>query len=107
MSQRQPHLLVQDRRQSQRLRSQLHTADSHRIGGLQAMASLHTPLTLMAAAHSDVETAYYGSPDNLFLILYFEVFPLHTTATMRAAFRQRNRDSLIHRDGIGRHACRP
>ena len=106
MPQRQPHLLVQDGRQSQRLRPQLHAADSHRIRGLQPMASLHPPLALAAAAHGDIETAHDGSPDNLFLILCFAAFRLHAAAAMRAALRQGNRDSFIHarRDGT---ACLP
>jgi len=41
--QRQPHLLVANRRQSQRLRPQLHAAHSHRIGGLQSVTSLDPP----------------------------------------------------------------
>jgi hypothetical protein len=40
------------------------------------MASLHPPLALLAPPHSDIETAHYGSPDNLFLILCFAAFPL-------------------------------
>src|SRR5712692_9267586 len=95
VAQRQPHLLVQDRRQSQRLRSQLHTADSHCIRGLQAMASLHTPLTLMAAAHRDVETAHHGSPDNLFLLLCFAACRPHAATAMWAALWQWNCDSFI------------
>jgi hypothetical protein len=49
------------------------------------MASLHPPLTLVAPAHSNIETAHYGSPDNLFLILCFAAFRFHATAAMRAA----------------------
>jgi len=77
MSQRQSHLFVDNGCQGQRLRPYLHIAHSHRIRGLQRMASLHSPLALEAAAHSDIETAHYGSPDNLFLILCFAAFPLH------------------------------
>ena len=102
--QRQPHLLVQDRRQSQRLRSQLRIADSHRIRCLQAMASLHTPLTLAAAAHRDIESAYYGSPYNLFLILCLAAFLLDATAAMRTALWQWDGYPFIHsrRDGAAR-----
>ena len=65
------------------------------------MASLHPPLTLVAPAHSDIETSHYGSPDNLFLILCFAAFRFHAAAAMRAALWQWNRDSFIHarRDG--------
>src|SRR5207248_7317782 len=94
--QRQSHLLVQNRRQGQRLRPQLHAADSHRSGGLQAMASLDPPLALAAAAHGDIETAHYGSPDNFFLILCFATFRFHAAAAMRAVLRQWNRDPFIH-----------
>src|SRR6516164_9192822 len=96
MPQRQLHLLVQDGRQGQCLRSQLHAADSHRIRGLQPMASLHPPLAVAAAAHSNIETAHYGPSDNFFLILCFAAFRLHTAAAMWAALRQWNRDALIH-----------
>ena len=60
------------------------------------MASLNPPLALAAPAHRDIETAHYGSPDNLFLILCFAAFPLHAAAAMRAALRQWNRDPFIH-----------
>jgi hypothetical protein len=67
------------------------------------MAPLHPPLALATPAYRDIETAHYGSPDNLFLILCFEAFPLHA-ATMRAALRQGNRNPFIHarRDGTAR-----
>src|SRR6266849_4376360 len=70
------------------------------------MASLHPPLALAAPPHGDVETAHYGSPANLFLILWFAAFRLHATAAMRTVRRQGNRDSFIHarRDGT---ACLP
>jgi hypothetical protein len=68
------------------------------------MASLHLPPALAAAAHSDIETAYYGSPDNLFLILCCAAFRLHAATAMRAALRQWNRDPFIHprRNGAAR-----
>ena len=68
------------------------------------MASLHPPLAIAAATHSDIETAHDGPPDNLFLILGFAAFRLHAAAAMRAALRQGNRDSFIHarRDGTAR-----
>jgi hypothetical protein len=63
------------------------------------MASLHSPLALVAAlvapAPSDIERAHYGSPDNLFLILCFAVFPLYAAGSMRAPLRQGNRNPLI------------
>src|SRR5215471_10110078 len=60
MAQRQSHLLVQDGCQGQRLRPQLHVTDSHRIGGLQAMTSLHAPVAIAAAAYCDSETPNDG-----------------------------------------------
>src|SRR5438132_8206411 len=60
------------------------------------MALLHPPPALQAAAHSDVEAAHHGPPDNLFLILCFAALRLHAPAAMRAVRRQWNRDSLIH-----------
>ena len=68
------------------------------------MASLNPPLTLVAPAHSDIETSHYGSPDNLFLILCFAAFRFHAATAMRAALWQWNRDSFIHarRDGTAR-----
>src|SRR5215475_8215292 len=70
------------------------------------MTSLHPLLAVAAAAHSDIETAHYGSPDNLFLILRFAAFRLHSAAAMRAVLRQWNLDPFIHprRD---RAACLP
>src|SRR5262245_58988542 len=104
MPQRQSHLFVENSCQGQRLWAQLHTADSHRIRGLQRMASLHSPLALAATAHRDIETAHDGPADNFFLILGFAAFPLHAAATMRAALRQWNGDPFIHarRDGAAR-----
>ena len=46
------------------------------------MASLHPSLALLAPPHSDIETAHYGSPDNLFLILCFAAFPFYLAAAM-------------------------
>src|SRR5207248_1799970 len=68
------------------------------------MASLHSPPTLAAAAHGNIETAHYSAPDNLFLILCFAAFHLHTAAAMRAVLRQWNRDPFIHarRNGTAR-----
>ena len=65
------------------------------------MASLHPPLAFAAVAHGNIETAHYGAPYNLFLILGFAAFRFHAAAAMRAALRQRNRDSFINvrRDG--------
>ena len=65
------------------------------------MASLHPPLAFVAVAHGDIETAHYGAPYNLFLILGFAAFRFHAAAAMRAALRQGNRDSFIdaRRDG--------
>src|SRR5271154_2851848 len=60
------------------------------------MASLHPPPALAAAAHSDVEPAHDGAPDNLFLILCCAALRLHAPAAMRAVPRQGNRDSFIH-----------
>ena len=65
------------------------------------MASLHPPLALVAPAHSDIETAHYGSPDNLFLILCCEAFRIYAAAALRAALRQWNRDSFVHARGDG------
>ena len=65
------------------------------------MASLHPPLAIAAAAHRDIETAHYGAPDNLFLILGFAAFRFHAAAAMRAALRQRNRDRSSTRAGMG------
>ena len=69
-----------------------------------AMASLHAPLAVAAAAYGDIETAHDGPPDNLFLILGFAAFRLHAAAAMRAALRQWNRDPFIHarRNGAAR-----
>lgn len=70
------------------------------------MASLHPPLAVAAATHSDIETAHHGPPDNLFLILCFAAFRLYAAAAMWAALWQWNRDPLIYpcRDGA---ACLP
>src|ERR1700686_556502 len=68
------------------------------------MASLHSPPALAAVAHSDIETAYYGPPDNIFLILRFAAFRLHAAPAMRATLWQWNRDLFIHArwDGTAR-----
>src|SRR5579862_8817651 len=58
------------------------------------MASLHPPLAVAAAAHSDIKTAHHGPADDLFLV--FAAFPLSTAAAMGAVLRQRNRDLFIH-----------
>src|SRR5262249_41055355 len=63
------------------------------------MASLHTPLAVATAAHSDIETAYDRPPDDLFLILRVAAFRLHVAAAMRAALRQSNLDPFIHPRG--------
>ena len=63
------------------------------------MASLHPPLAVATAAHSDIETAYDGPPDDLFLILRFAAFRLHVAAATRAALRQSNGDPFIHSRG--------
>ena len=60
------------------------------------MASLHAPVAIAAATHSDIETAHDGPPDDLFLILGFAAFPFQAAAAMRTALRQGNRDSFIH-----------
>src|ERR1700683_1782169 len=70
------------------------------------MASLHPPLALAATAHSDIETAHHRPPDNLFLILCFGAFLLHSAAAMRAVLRQRRRDLFIHPRWSGA-ACLP
>ena len=68
------------------------------------MASLHPPLAVAAAPHSDIETAHYGAPDNLFLLLCFAAFRFHAAAAMRAVLWQWNRDSFIYArwDGAAR-----
>jgi hypothetical protein len=88
--------LIEDGRQGQRLRPQLHAADSHRIRGLQPMPPLYPPLAVVAAAHSDIETAHDGPPDNVFLILRLTAFRLHAAAAVRAALRHWNRNPFIH-----------
>src|SRR5260370_15936636 len=70
------------------------------------MAPLHPPPARAAPAHSDIETAHYGAPDNLFLILCFAALRLHAPAAMRTVRRQWNCDPFIYarRDGA---ACLP
>src|SRR5260370_7903910 len=70
------------------------------------MAPLHPPPARAAPAHRDIETAHYGAPDNLFLILCFAALRLHAPAAMRTVRRQWNRDPFIYarRDGA---ACLP
>jgi hypothetical protein len=65
------------------------------------MASLHPPPAIVAPAHSDIETAHDGSPDNLFLILCFAALRLYTPTAMQAVRWQCNRDPFIYarRDG--------
>jgi len=70
------------------------------------MASLYSPPAVAAVAHGDIETAHDGPADNLFLILGFAAFWLHTAAAMRAALRQGNRDPFIHARRNGA-ACLP
>jgi hypothetical protein len=93
--QRQPHLLVEDRRQGERLRPQLHAAHSHRIRCLQWMASLHPPRAHPATAHRNVKAAHHGPPHDVFLMLRLAAFRLHATAAVRATLRQRDRDLFI------------
>jgi hypothetical protein len=59
------------------------------------MASLHSPLTLAAAAHGNIKATHDGLPDNILLILRFAAFRLHSAA-MRAVLREWNLDPFIH-----------
>jgi hypothetical protein len=60
------------------------------------MASLYAASAIAAATHGDIETTYDSPPHNLFLILRFAAFRLHTPAAMRTVIRQGNRDAFIH-----------
>jgi hypothetical protein len=68
------------------------------------MAPLDPPVAIAAVAHSDIETAHDGTPNDLFLILCFAALRLHPAAAMRAALRQWNGNPFIHapRDGESR-----
>src|SRR5215472_12429037 len=60
MSQRQPHLFIENGGQGQRLRPQLHAADSQCIGSLQGMAPLDPPPAVATVAHGNIKTAHDG-----------------------------------------------
>jgi hypothetical protein len=85
VSQRQPHLFIENRRQCQRFGPQLHAADLHRVRGLQGMAPLHPAPAPAAMTHPDIKTAHHDTPHDLFLILRLAAFRLHTAAAMRTA----------------------
>ncbi len=90
MPQRQTHLLVENRRQRQRLGPQLDRAHAHahRIGSLQPMPPLHPAATTAAAAHGDVKAAHHSPPYNLFLILRFAGLKLDPVSAMGTLLRQ-------------------
>ena len=68
------------------------------------MASLHLSPAIVAATHRNIETAHYGPPHDLFLILGLAAFRFYAATAMRAALGQGNRDSFIHprRNGTAR-----
>ena len=82
VSQRQPHLLVQDGRQGQRLRPQPHVADSHRIRSLQPMASLHPPAGNCGSGPQRYRNGALRSAGNL------PSFPTHPRST-QISFRNK------------------
>src|SRR5207249_7223570 len=105
--QREPHLLVEDRGQSQRLGSQLDRAHSHCIGGLQSMPPLYLAATTTAATHSYIEAAHQGAPYNLFLILRFVALKLDRASAMGNCCGSGTGMVSSTRDGVRRQACFP
>jgi len=101
VSQRQSHLLVQHRRQGQRLRPQLHAAHTHRIKRLQRMPALHPAATPAAAAHRDLKAAHHRAPYDLFLVLGFVALQLHVPSAARTMLGCGTRKLFIDARGDG------
>ncbi len=55
---RQPEVFIEDHRQRDRLRSELHGGGAERVGRLQRMAALHPSMTRAAASDVHVEAAH-------------------------------------------------
>jgi hypothetical protein len=99
-AERQAQLLVEDDRQCDRLRAELHTRGAERIGGLQRVPALHAPTTRAACPNLNPKLPH----DDLrhrefFLILGRDPEPSERAATAGARGRQRRVMSLIDATG--------
>ena len=83
-------LFIQDHRQRDGLRAELHRGGAERIGGLQQMPSLYATMTVPALADRDTKFMHHGTlHGQVFLVLRDDALPPHGPTAVRTLRGQR------------------
>jgi len=90
----EPALFIEDHRERDGLRAELHSGSAERSGGLQRMPPLHAPMTVSALADRNTKFVDHGPLRwQVFLILRNHAPPPHGAAAVRTVRGQRG---LVH-----------
>ena len=76
-------MLIEDHRERDRLRAELHGRGAERIGGLLRMPPLHAPVTVSTLADHDTKVVHHGTLHRqVFLILRDHALRPHGAAAV-------------------------